>query len=103
MLTQHVCSISRKQKTGMKTLPVVIAKAVPCTFIPMSAQAALSNQYSVGFGWDIYFNRGTDVRSGDVLTWNGVKYVVGGSMPYIDFPGLDHVHVTAQTESARVQ
>ena len=105
MLTQHTCTISRYKQLGTngRNERIIIATNVPCTFVPMSAKAAISNNYSVGFGWDIYFGEDTDVQSGDRLVWAGKGYTVGGSMPYLGFPGVSHVHVTAATEGSRGQ
>ncbi|WP_427007193.1 hypothetical protein [Pseudarthrobacter sp. H2] len=74
-----------------------------CLFLPMTAQAAVQNGFSVGFGWDIYFNDGTDIQIGDKLTFSGTTYIVRGKQPYSGLPLVSHVHLTAETEHANGQ
>jgi hypothetical protein len=72
-------------------------------FLPMSAQAAIQNSFSVGFAWDIYFNDGQDIQIGDKLTYNGQTYIVRGKQPFAGLPVVAHLHITAETEHANGQ
>ncbi|MGO4470338.1 hypothetical protein AB4Y95_00165 [Arthrobacter sp. M-10] len=77
--------------------------AVPCLFLPMSAQAAIQNGYSVGFAWNIYVDDGTDIQIGDKLTWNSVTYLVRGRQPFTGLQLVSHLKISAETERTNGQ
>ena len=69
----------------------------------MSAQSAIQNSFSVGFGWDIYFADGADIQMGDKLSYGGQAYIVRGRQPFSGIPMASHLHITAETEHANGQ
>lgn len=104
-LLQHSCDVARNQSLGTNGRHqfATIATAVPSLFLPMSAQAAIQNQFSVGYAWDIYFNDGTDIQIGDRLTYNGQTYLVRGKQPYSGLQLVSYLHVSAETEHGNGQ
>jgi len=104
-LLVHNCDIARNQPVGTngRRSFVTLTTAVQCLFLPMTAQAAVQNGFSVGFAWDIYFLDGTDVKIGDRLTQNGQTYIIRGKQPYLNMPFVSHLHMTAETEHANGQ
>lgn len=105
MILLHACDVARSQAVGTngRRQLATVQTAVPCTFVPMSAKSSIDHNFAVGFGWDIYFDDGADIRSGDRLSWNGGTYIVSGTQPFIGFPGVSHVRVAAETEHGNVQ
>lgn len=105
LLLLHTCDVARNQAVGTngrKQFSSLYA-TVPSLFLPMSAQAAIQNGFSVGFAWDIYFNDGIDVQIGDKLTYSGQTYIVRGRQPYAGLPIVSHLRITAETEHANGQ
>jgi hypothetical protein len=101
----HTCDVARNQAVGTNGRKAYspIAARVACLFLPMSTQAAIQNQFSIGYAWDIYFSDGTDVQVGDKLTYSGQTYIVRGRQPYAGIPLVSHLHITAETEHANGQ
>ncbi|MEB0287227.1 hypothetical protein QN355_11745 [Cryobacterium sp. 10S3] len=101
----HVCDVARNQAVGTNGRKQFssLYTAVPSLFLPMSAQAAIQNGYSVGFAWDIYVDDGTDIQIGDKLTYSGQTYIVRGRQPYAGLPIVSHLHLMAETEHANGQ
>jgi hypothetical protein len=64
----------------------------------MSARTALSNGFTLGKGYDVFFNDGADVLVGDQLKRDSQSYIVSASMPYAGFGDVSHVHVLANLE-----
>lgn len=100
MRTQHVCDVYRNAAVGTngrkeKTLH---ASGIPCTFIPMETQASISNGFTIGKGYDVYFKDGADVLVGDQLKRDGQSYVVSAAMPFTGFGRVSHVHLIAKLE-----
>jgi hypothetical protein len=104
-LLQHSCDVARNQAVGTngRKSYVALSTGLPCLFLPMSAQAAVQNGFSVGFGWDVYVDDGTDIQIGDKLTFSGTTYIVRGKQPYTGLQLVSHVHLTAETEHANGQ
>jgi hypothetical protein len=100
MLTQHSCDVYRNSAVGTngRKTKTLQASAVPCTFIPMEAQAAIRNGFTVGKGYDVFFNDGADVQVGDRLVRDSQNYAVSAAMPYPGFGDVSHVHVLANLE-----
>jgi hypothetical protein len=72
--------------------------AVPCLFLPMSPEAAIRNNFEVGYGFNVFFEDGTDIRVGDRLIWNGTRYLVRGLQAYTGMPNVSYLGVLAETE-----
>ena len=97
----HTCDTERSAAVGtsdrLKAMQTNLS-AVPCLFLPMSAQAAIQNNFEVGYGFTVYFEDGTDVQVGDRLTWNGTRYLVRGRQAYPGFDAISHLSISAESE-----
>lgn len=104
LLLEHTCDVARNQAVGtnFRKQYVTITTGVRCLFLPMSRQAAIQNQFDVGYSWDVYFDDGVDIQVGDRLTYSGTTYIVAGRQPYSGLAWVSHLHIMAQTENAHV-
>lgn len=75
---------------------------VRCLFLPMSAYSSVQNGFSIGSGFEVYFDDGADVLVNDRLVWLGQNYLVKGVERFTGIPTVSHVKVTAVTENAHV-
>lgn len=98
MLLRHRCRIDRQKpatSNGQYKMRALYSD-VPSLFIPMSAKAAVENNFSIGRGYDVYFEEEQDVRVGDRLVWCGGTYYVSGIQKFSDMPPVSHTHVMAE-------
>lgn len=102
---QHQCDVARNQAVGTngRKQMTTVHTAIACLFLPMSPQAAIQNNYSVGTAWDVYVDDGTDIQIGDMLTWNSATYIVRGRQPFTGLPVVSHIRLAAVTEHANGQ
>lgn len=103
LLLDHSCTVARNQAVGTngRKAYATVAINVPCLALPMSAQAAIENGFSVGSSYDVYFSDGADIQTGDKLTVNGGVLFVRGRQPFTGLLApVSHLHVMATTEGA---
>lgn len=98
-LMKHACDVRRDAAVGTngRRSKQVIATAVKCTFIPMPSRAEIENDYTVGSGYDVFFQMDADVKTGDQLVWSGQTYNVRAVREYL-FKRVGHIHVLATRE-----
>lgn len=76
----HTCTIQRNQPVGTNGRHELadLATGVPCLELPMALNTAVTNGWSIGKAYDIYFNEGQDVKPGDKITLGSDTYSVKG-------------------------
>lgn len=88
----HKVTISRLVDAGgMKKSTQQIATDVPATVIPMDRQTALANGFTPYKAFDMFTNE-RNIKTSDVITESGRKFVVKSPNPYNGFGGVDHGH-----------
>lgn len=97
---EHTCDIRRMAAVGTNGRKQLASlyTAVPSLFLPMSPKATIANNFSMGRGYDVYFDDGQDVKVGDELVYAGNTYKVGGVQRFAGLPMVSHVHVAAEQE-----
>jgi hypothetical protein len=63
----------------------------------MDAQTAVQSGFSIGKAWEVYFDSGQDIKSGDQLLVNGRKLNVTGIQPF-ETPLVGHVRALCSEE-----
>jgi hypothetical protein len=80
MLLEHTCTIRRNTAVGTNGRRTMadLATSVPCLALPMALSTAVSNGFSLGKAYDVYFEPDQDVRPGDKLLIGSDDYTVKG-------------------------
>ena len=98
-LLQHRTDIARNTvvgtngRRGMATLHT----GVSCLFMPMNSQTAVSNGFTLGKAYTVFFDPGTNVNIGDRLVRNGHNYSVKAVLEY-EVPVVGHVRALCERE-----
>lgn len=98
-LFNATATITRQQPlagaTNGRTAPQVIYTGITCLVMPMNHRTAIDLHFDIGRANDVYFNMGQDIKPEDVVTVNGLTYVVGSVQAYnVPLAG----HTVAHTE-----
>lgn len=100
-MLEHTCTISRAQDIGTngRKQMASLAADVACLFLPVGAQTAIDQGFSLGKDYDVFFAPGTDVKVGDKLSRNSKNYLVSYIQDF-DTAFAGHMHVLARQEAA---
>ena len=85
LVFKHYCGIKRNVALGTNGRQVkqTISVANKCLFLPMPSPAEISNEFTLGTGYDVYFQSPEqDVKTGDQLVWNSKTYNVRAARAY---------------------
>lgn len=98
-LMKHSCSVRRDAAVGTngRRAKQVVATGVRCLFLPMPSRAEIENEFSVGTGYDVYFDIDSDIKTGDQLLWGNQTYNVRAAREYV-LKRVGHIHVLATRE-----
>jgi hypothetical protein len=96
----HTCDIQRDQALGTngRRKVATISTGNPCLFLPLGTATSIQLSFSLGRGYEVYFNDGMDVKIRDKLLFNGSSFVVRFVLPFIGMPFVSHMRVMAEQE-----
>lgn len=99
LLLNQTCTITRNQPLGTngRNQQQTFASAVSCLALPMNHTTAIENDFSLGRAYDVYFDEGQDVLTGDKLVIGAASYVVRAVQPY-SLPLVGHVRALCEQE-----
>ena len=99
MLLEHTCTIRRNVAVGTNGRRQVadLHTDVPCLALPMGLSTAVSNGFSLGKAYDVFFAEGQDVKAGDKLVVGSNSYTVKGVQVYM-LPLVGHVRALCEQE-----
>jgi hypothetical protein len=101
LLLEHTCTIRRNAAVGTNGRQQLsdLYTAVPCLALPMGLSTAVSNGFSLGKAYDVFFADGQDVKPGDKLIIEGDSYLVKGIQPF-KVPTVGHVRALCLQEAS---
>jgi hypothetical protein len=99
MLLEHTCDIKRNAAVGTNGRRQLsdLYTDVSCLALPMGLSTAISNGFSLGKAYDVFFAAGQDVKPGDKLIIDGADYTVKGVQPF-NVPTVGHVRALCVQE-----
>lgn len=99
MLLEHTCTIKRNVAVGTNGRRQVadLYTAVPCLALPMGLSTAISQGFSLGKAYDVFFGEGQDVKAGDKLVIGSDSYTVKGIQTF-SVPIVSHVRALCEQE-----
>lgn len=104
MLLEHTCTVRRNVAVGTNGRRQLadLYTSVPCLALPMGLSTAISNNFSLGRAYDVFFNDGQDVKPGDKLiivtrTAGTDSYTVKGIQRF-SVPVVGHVRALCEQE-----
>jgi hypothetical protein len=100
-LLEHTCTIKRNAAVGTNGRRQLsdLYTAVPCLALPMGLSTAVSNGFSLGKAYDVFFADGQDVKPGDKLIIDGASYLVKGVQPF-KVPTVGHIRALCSQEAS---
>lgn len=101
MLLEHTCTIRRYVNVGTNGRRTLsnLHTGVRCLALPMGLSTAVSNGFSLGQAYDVYFADGQDVKVGDDLVIGSDHYTVKGLQRF-KVPMVGHVRALCEQEAA---
>lgn len=101
LLLEQTCTISRNAALGTngRYQQTQVATGVACQLIPMTNRTTIELGFSLGKGYDGFFELGTDIKVGDKLTSNGNTYIVRFVQRF-ETNYAAHIHVSCEQEVA---
>lgn len=99
LLLEHTCAIRRFTTVGTngrKTLADLYT-SVRCLALPMGLSTAISNGFSLGRAYDVFFEPNQDVKAGDKLVMGTDTYIVSAVQRF-DVPVTGHVRALCEQE-----
>lgn len=99
----HTCDISRTQTLGTngRRQMAALYTGIDCLFLPMSTRTSIDNGFSLGKGFDVYFEDGQDVKVGDKLVYTGSSFAVRYIQPFSGLAGgVSHIRALVEQELA---
>lgn len=102
LLLNHSCSTFRKQRIdgqGISSSYQGNLENIKCLVMPLDDRAAAQNGYDLGKGFNVFFDAGVDIKTGDKLVTSiGETLYVAGVKDYVGMPPVSHLEAVCQTE-----
>ena len=100
MLFEHTATIQRNAAVGTNGRRQFqdLYTGIPCLALPMGLSTAISNGFSLGRAYDVYFGEGQDVKAGDKLIIDGQSYTVKGVQSFKVLAPVSHVRALCEQE-----
>lgn len=97
---EHTCSTRRNVPVGTNGRHEVQdhLNDIRCLFLPLTTRATVENGFSLGRGYEVFFDTATDVKPGDRLTRNGLSYTVRHVQNFDTNPIIAHLHAYAEQD-----
>lgn len=95
----HSCTIKRNVAVGTNGRQAMqtLASGVRCLELPMALNTAVTNGWSIGKAYDIYFGVDEDVKAGDKVVIGSDTYSVKGIQQF-NVPVVGHVRALCVQE-----